>query len=318
MRTAGHTVLVAALVVAAVAFVPGGAMAADGLDVSGDQTDDGTVDVTVTQNGSAVANATVTVEAVNNTTYAGTGTYETDENGTLGLVAPEQNVTVNVTASADNATGSTTLDLVAPTDEADLSVAVSQATDGSATVSVTNATGAGVANASVAVTAVDNATYAGSGDYTADENGTVDLPAPEQNVTVDVTASANDRTASTTTTLTVAEEGDENETDSFGARVSAYVGFLQANGNMSGHAVAEFVTANNPGADNRPDHVDPGPKDDGDEADEEDESEDGDDADTEDDERGNGNGNGNAGNNGNGNNGNGNGNGNPGNGNGPP
>lgn len=385
MRHQRHTLLVAALVVAVIAAVPGGAVAADGLSVSGDQADDGTVTVTVAENNTTVANASVTVEALNNSSYVGEGNYTTDENGTVTLSAPEQNVSVSVTATADNTTAETTLDLVAPTDDssnisvnvtqaddgnatvsvtnasgagvanasvsvseagnvtydgtgnyttgengtvslpapeqnatvdvvaeadnataettvdlvaptddaAELSVGVSQSEDDSATVSVTNASGDGVANASVTVEALDNVSYAGEGDYTTDESGTVGLPAPEQNVTVDVVAEANNVTAETTSTLTVSDDG--NATESFGERVSAFVAALQAEGNMSGQEVAAFVVDNNPGADNRPDHVDPGPKDDDSEEDESEESEE------DESDEANGNGHGADGNNGNGN-----------------
>jgi hypothetical protein len=340
MGKTGHAVLVVALFVAAVAAVPGGAAAADGgLHVSGEQADDGTVTVTVTDNETAVANASVTVDALNNSTYAGEGGYETGENGTVTLPAPEQNVSVDVTAAANNTTASTTLDLVAPTDdggEESLAVDVTQADDGSATVDVTT-NGTGVANASVGVAAQDNVTYAGEGDYETGENGTVDLPAPEQNVTVDVTAEADNLTASTTATLTAVADNGTEANESFGARVSAFVHSLQVGGNMSGHAVAAFVTDNNPGADNRSDDANAGPPEEtgNDEAGDDDEESD---ADSEDDEnaaegeddekRGNnGNGNGNADDDDdgdsedddeeNGNNGNGNGNG-GGNGNGPP
>ncbi|SEW18413.1 hypothetical protein [Halobacterium jilantaiense] len=327
MGKTGHAVLVAALFVAAVAVVPGGAVAADGLAVTGEQADDGTVTVTVTENSTAVANASVTVEALNNSTYAGAGSYETGENGTVDLAAPEQNVTVDVTAEANNTTATTTLDLVASTDDTsdELAVGVTQADDGSAAVSVTT-NGTGVPNASVAVAAQDNVSYAGEGNYAADENGTVGLPAPEQNVTVDVTADADNQTATTTATLTVSENATDE--DAFGARVSAFVRALQLDGNMSGQAVAEFVTANNPGADNRSDTANQGPPEDAgndeseDDADADDEPEDDEsDADGEsNDDNGNGNdsddekGNSDTGNNGNGNGG-GNGNGN---GNGPP
>jgi hypothetical protein len=404
MRHQRHTLLVAALVVAVIAAVPGGAVAADGLSVSGDQAEDGTVTVTVAENNTTVANASVTVEALNNSSYVGEGNYTTDENGTITLSAPDQNVSVSVTATADNTTAETTLDLVAPTDDtsdisvnvtqaddgnatvsvtnasgagvanasvsvseagnvtyagadnyttgengtvslpapeqnvtvdvvaeadnataattvdlvaptddaAELSVGVSQSEDASATVSVTNASGDGVANASVSVDALDNVSYAGEGDYTTDESGTVGLPAPEQNVTVSVVAEANNVTAETTATLTVSEDG--NATESFGERVSAFVAALQAEGNMSGQAVAAFVVDNNPGADNRPDHVDPGPKEDeGDEseadesddseADESDDSEadENDDSEADESDEANGNGHGADGNNGNGN-----------------
>jgi|AntRauMinimDraft_4_1070384.scaffolds.fasta_scaffold00029_66 hypothetical protein len=332
MGKTGHAVLVAALFVAAVAVVPGGAVAADGLAVSGEQGDDGAVTVTVTENDTAVANASVTVEALNNSTYAGAGSYETGENGTVDLPAPEQNVSVDVTADANNTTATTTLDLVAPIDDTgdELAVGVTQADDGTATVSVTT-NGTAVANASVAVAAQDNVSYAGEGDYTADENGTVGLAAPEQNVTVDVTAEADNQTATTTATLTAG--GNDTEADgSFGAQVSSFVHALQMDGNMSGHIVAAFVTENNPGADNRSDNANAGPPEDkGNDKSEDDAEADetADDEDTESDadekDRGNGNDDDERGNNGNGNNGNGNngngsagGNGNNGNGNGPP
>lgn len=108
-----HALLVVALVVGSVAAVSGGAVAATALTVDGEQTDDGTVTVTVTQNGTAVSNATVEVEALNNTTYAGVGNHTAGENGTAGLPAPERNVTVELTAFANNASDTTTLSLVA-------------------------------------------------------------------------------------------------------------------------------------------------------------------------------------------------------------
>ncbi|WP_424001467.1 hypothetical protein ACOZ4I_16475 [Haloarcula salina] len=140
-----------------------------------------------------------------------------------------------------------------------LAVGVTQADDGSATVSVT-ANDTGVANASVAVETVDNASYAGTGDYTTDENGTVGLPAPEQNVTVEVNATADNRTAVTTADLTVAPTNATNETEfaNFGLEVSAFVADLLGDENRTGGigpAVASFVTANNPG--NAPDHAGP-------------------------------------------------------------
>ncbi|WP_420182281.1 hypothetical protein ACNO8S_16080 [Haloarcula sp. KBTZ06] len=140
-----------------------------------------------------------------------------------------------------------------------LAVGVSQADDGSATVSVTqNETG--VENASVAVESADNTSYAGTGNYTTDSDGTVGLPAPEQNVTVDVTATADNHTATTTADLSVAPTNATNVTefDTFGLEVSAYVSDLLSDENRTGGigpAVASFVTANNPG--NAPDHAGP-------------------------------------------------------------
>lgn len=144
--------------------------------------------------------------------------------------------------------------------ETELNVAVSDLT-----VSVTDGNGSAVENATVNVTLDDeNATYNGTGDYTTDENGTVELPAPEETVNVSVTAAKDNVTASTTATLEAAEEDDEEEdgsNDAFGQDVQAYVHALM-NGEGSdvpmGHHVAEFVTENNPG--NAPDHA--GPKND--------------------------------------------------------
>ena len=136
--------------------------------------------------------------------------------------------------------------------------------DGEVTVSVTqNETGAG--NASVLVETVDeNDTYNGTGNYTADDGGEVELPAPAANVTVNVTATVDNHTATTTTELLAVEENEtddnetaDNETASFGQRVSAYVHALQDDENVTrlGPHVAAFVTANNPG--NAPDHAGP-------------------------------------------------------------
>lgn len=200
MNQQRHTLLVVTLVVVAgIAGASGGAAAASGLTVDGEQAADGTVTVTVTENGTAVANATVAVEALNNSSYAGSGAHTTGENGTVSLPAPEQNVSVELTASTDNSSATTTLSLVAPADE---------------------------------------------------ENAGEDA-------------------------------GDES--DPFGLLVSNYVQVLKDEGNTSGQTIADFVTANNPGADHRSDNADPGPNDD------------------EDDEAGNGNGHGNDGNAGNGN-----------------
>ncbi|WP_135303394.1 hypothetical protein [Haloarcula amylovorans] len=73
--------------------------------------------VTVTDNGSAVENASVSVEALDNDTYEGTGDYATDENGTVELSTPEENVTVEVTASVGNETATTTAELTADAEE---------------------------------------------------------------------------------------------------------------------------------------------------------------------------------------------------------
>ena len=138
-----------------------------------------------------------------------------------------------------------------------LSVGVAQ-DDDEVTVSVTR-NDTGVTNASVLVETAGNGTYAGAGNDTTDDDGEAELPAPTENVTVDVTAEAGNDTATTTAELAAVEENetDENGTDSFGQRVSAYVHALQDDENVTriGPLVAAFVTANTPG--NAPDHAGP-------------------------------------------------------------
>ncbi|QIO21214.1 DNA primase [Haloarcula sp. JP-L23] len=83
----------------------------DGIDVSAAQNDDGTVTVDVTRNDTAIENANVSVSTDGNATYEGTGDYQTDADGEVSLVAPDENVTVSVNASADNASDATTVEL---------------------------------------------------------------------------------------------------------------------------------------------------------------------------------------------------------------
>ena len=139
----------------------------------------------------------------------------------------------------------------------ELTVSVDQADDGSATVTV-EANGTTVENATVGVETVDeNDTYAGRGEYATDENGTVSLPAPEEEVTVAVTATVDDATASTDVTLEAADDGNES---AFGKVVSAFVQDL-VNDNETeggiGDSVSEFVRNNNPAADKIPDRAGP-------------------------------------------------------------
>ncbi|WP_096396187.1 DNA primase [Halorubrum trapanicum] len=175
-----------------------GVAAADGhLGVGVEQDADGTATVTVTENDTAVENATVVVSVVDaeNESYPGTGEYETDANGTVDLEAPEEDVTVEVTAAAGNDTAATTVDLEAP-DGLELEV---ENTDGEPVVTVTDNDTA-VENATVNVTVADpaNESYAGAGEYETDANGTVELPAAEEDVTVDVTAEYENESVSET------------------------------------------------------------------------------------------------------------------------
>jgi hypothetical protein len=141
---------------------------------------------------------------------------------------------------------------------ADLGVEVTQAGD-DVEVSVTK-NDTGVEGADVTVEPVGgNATYEGAGEYVTDDEGVVELGAPEENVTVAVTAAYRNETANTTVELrneSYVEDG--NETDAFGQEVSAYVEQLLSGDHAGvGPMVSEFVTENNPGADNRPDHAGP-------------------------------------------------------------
>ena len=125
-----------------------------------------------------------------------------------------------------------------------LDVSVSQV-DAEPTVTVTD-NDAAVENATVSVAVLGNGSYEGAGeDYSTDANGTVTLSAPEENVSVEVTATAGNATGSTTADLTAAAE---NESKSFGDRVSAFVqSLLAGNTDGIGQQVAGFATENNPG-----------------------------------------------------------------------
>ncbi|QUO47967.1 DNA primase [Halorubrum ruber] len=245
--------------------------APDGLELDVADTDGEPV-VTVTDNDTAVENATVNVTVADpaNESYAGTGDYETDENGTVGLPAAEEDVTVDVTATYENESVSETVEIEAP-DGLELDV---ENTDGEPIVTVTNDDEA-AENASVTVELADdageNASYAGTGDYETDENGTVDLPAAEEDVTVEITAEYENESVSTTADLTVGDEGDEADEQAFGQLVQEFIDGLENRDGGIGSAVSDFVTENNPG--NAPDHAGgPGGPDEADDDDDENES----------------------------------------------
>jgi hypothetical protein len=84
-----------------------------GLGVEAVQNDDGTATVTVTDDGTAVENATVNVTS--DVAYDGNGTYETTADGTVALPSPDENVTVSVTAinGSEEATATVELETVA-------------------------------------------------------------------------------------------------------------------------------------------------------------------------------------------------------------
>jgi hypothetical protein len=138
---------------------------------------------------------------------------------------------------------------------ASLNVAINQDDeDGSVTVEVME-DGTGVEDADVTVETVDdNDTYAGEGDYVTDEDGVVDLPAPEESVTVNVTAEADNSTAHATADLLAVDQFVEE--DPFGQLVSSFVHTLiDSDVDMIGPYVASFAVENNPG--NAPDSAGP-------------------------------------------------------------
>jgi len=129
-----------------------------------------------------------------------------------------------------------------------LEVAVEDADD-EPTVTVTQNNTA-VENATVVVSVVDaeNESYAGSGEYQTDANGSVDLPTPEKDITVDVTASDDERTVSTTVELTADEEEDDTaEGTPFGQLMRDFIENISDREGGIGAVVSDFATENNPG-----------------------------------------------------------------------
>lgn len=132
-------------------------------------------------------------------------------------------------------------------------LAVDVEQDGEVTVTVTD-NETGVPNATVDVEPVDtNDSYAGAGTYSTGENGTVSLPGPVSNVTVSVTATVGNETASTETTLTAAEY------ENFGQRLTAFLqtAILGGANGPPGQTVSAYVLATNP-SDSVPAHAGPG------------------------------------------------------------
>jgi len=148
---------------------------------------------------------------------------------------------------------------LAPVAAADgtLSVSANQPAPGEPTTVTVTHNGTAVENASVDVNATDG-NYTGEGTHTTDANGTVGLPAPEENVTIDVTAEWENHTTSTTAELVVEEGNGSHENDSFGQEVSTFVHDL-LNGDEEqrriGRLIAQWVVENNPG--NAPEHAGP-------------------------------------------------------------
>ncbi|CAI48576.1 uncharacterized protein NP_0970A [Natronomonas pharaonis DSM 2160] len=125
--TTAQTGLVVALTAVLLATVAGAGVVAadddaDALAVDVEQPDD--VVLTVTDDGDAVENATVTVSIAednetdtSNVTYDETGTHTTDANGTVSLSPPESTVDVTVAATDDDRTTTTEATLTAAADD---------------------------------------------------------------------------------------------------------------------------------------------------------------------------------------------------------
>jgi hypothetical protein len=249
----------------------------DSLDVTLAQNEDGSATATVTQYDQAVENASIELSADGG--YADNRTFQTDANGTVEFAQPEDTQNVTVTATYDGLNASDTAELAG---DLDIELEVEQE-DAGVTAEVTR-NGSAVENATVSVSSGGN--YSGDGTYETGENGTVALPAPTENVTVNVTATFEDDEVSTTTTLTTEFVEEERN---FGQAVTRFIDALRQAGfnGPPGRIISDFVTENNPGnADNARDEA-PGQmkKDDaaekGDAADNDDAAEKGDAADKE-------------------------------------
>ena len=203
------------------------------LDVSATQSDGGSTTVTVTQYDEPVENASVEVDASDGVA----GNYTTDANGTVTLAQPEDDVNATIAAVSGNLSAETTVALSG----AALDVTADQRDTG-VVVTVTDG-GTAVENATVEVESDGN--YAGAGTYATGADGQVTLPLPTENVTVDVTATADNETATTTADLTV----DIATETPFGLVVSNFVSALQSATveGPPGQVISEFVTGNNPG-----------------------------------------------------------------------
>lgn len=188
------------LLVASVALPGAVAAATDSLSIGVEQDHEtGEAIVTVTDNSSeAVSNATVTVSVDENVSYVGTDTYNTSDNGTVTLPAPNETVNVTITATADDLTASETVTLVPLEESVEMTLEVQS--DGSVLGTVTQY-GDAVDNATVNVTVGENQSYEGTGEYQTDENGTFSLPAPADDVTVTATTTVNTVTVSESTSL---------------------------------------------------------------------------------------------------------------------
>ncbi|MBB6646318.1 hypothetical protein H5V44_08445 [Halobellus sp. MBLA0160] len=206
----------------------------DSLDVTANQSADGSTTVTVTRYDEPVENASVAVDADD----AIGGNYTTDGNGTVTLEQPADDLDATIVATEGNRSAETVVALSG----ADLDVTADQRDDGV----VVTATDGGEAVENATVEVESNDSYAGTGTYATDGDGEVALPLPTANVTIEVTATDGNESATTTADLTV---DFVNPQEPFGLAVSQFVSALQnvAVDGPPGQVISEFVTSNNPG-----------------------------------------------------------------------
>ncbi|MFB6266370.1 MAG: hypothetical protein ABEI31_01820, partial [Halodesulfurarchaeum sp.] len=185
----------------------------DSLSIDVIQHDDRSATVTVTQYGTPVEGASVDVTA--NRSYAGNGSYTTNGEGNVSLLAPEHAVNISVTATSGDLVASTHAVLRGP----HVSLSVGQTAEGNVSIEVTF--NDSPVNASVDV----SGEYGGTGSYTTGDDGELLLPAPTHNTTITVTATYKDDSATTTANLTVSS--DETEANDFAESLVAFIHMLQ-------------------------------------------------------------------------------------------
>ncbi len=149
-------------------------------------------------------------------------------------------MTVEIAAAADDEPATTVVELTPGERAAELAVGVQQGA-GDVTVAVTEG-GAGVANATVTVTAEGN--WSETSIYGTDEDGYVVLEAPAETVNATLSATTNGTTVERTATVRGNDGAGPADTP-FGQFVAALIGSVQNAGldQPLGPVVAEFVTA---------------------------------------------------------------------------
>lgn len=109
--------LAAFVLVAAVGPVAAaGGQANSSITATVQMTDEATL-ITYEENNAAVTNAEMTIETVGEASFEGSGTYTTDENGTVELPAPDESTTVLLSVNRDTVQATATVDLQAPETE---------------------------------------------------------------------------------------------------------------------------------------------------------------------------------------------------------